>query len=187
MKGSLMAGDDTWAPYWSAPGTVRAAGCRAYLPAAPGLRQPYSPWYPPGTPHDRPAAVRDLHLRHVDHPGAQQCDADRLGSELRFPAHAAAYLRCRGRIRGAAARGMRGPERTVRPLAGVAGRARLGGRGVPAVSRLADARSERHRGARQPPAGDLAPGRAVPVPQPQGVGDDGDRGDAVSAPGARTA
>src|ERR1700730_2043234 len=26
MKGSLMAGDDTWAPCWSAPGTVRAAG-----------------------------------------------------------------------------------------------------------------------------------------------------------------
>src|SRR5712671_5987366 len=97
------------------------------------------PWYPPGTPHDRPAALHDLHLRHVDHARAQQRDADHLGSELRFPAHGAAYLRCRFGIRGAAARGVRGP------------------------------------------------GRAVPVPQPQGVGHDGDRGDAVSAPGARTA
>src|SRR4029078_13041765 len=69
-----------------------------------------------GTTDDRTAAAAELRLPDVEHAGAEQPDADRVGRQLRLPALAAAHPRHRGGPRAADRADLPRPRRAVRCL-----------------------------------------------------------------------
>ena len=142
--------------------------------------------FPPGVSRARPAAVHHLRIRHVHHARTQQRDADRVGRDLRLPAHAC-------RTCSASSFGF-----VVQLLAVCAGLSalfsrwpvlqtllQLGRSRVPGVPGLAPAAQRRLGGRRHEPPGQVLRGRPVPVPESEGMGHVDHLRDAVPAAGAR--
>eukprot|EP01137_Pigoraptor_chileana_P006868 Opistho-2@51719 len=116
---------------------------------------------------DRTAAPDDLLLRDVEHAGSQQCDADRLGRELRLPRFHAADPGHQLRRCGPDLADLSGPGQPVRGLSAAARAAARGRHALPALPGLAADRRRRRGRGRGAAAHALCAGGDVPGGQSQ--------------------